>query len=160
MLYHVIIALNTKGKRKVGQVISVLERNGLELVEIRKRITPSSEMHLLNLKLLIVQNQLEELDAMKLYRKKFSESVLNKKLAHFLGNHIELFFESGSELVHTHELWEAIRNEAFKNGRKIPIMFVVTTSGENGVNIPFIPEDFDLECPYRINLRTLRPLQD
>ena len=157
MLYHVIIGLNTKGKRKVGQIISVFEKRGLELVEIRKRISSSGKMWLPNLNFSIVQNQLEEFDAMKWYREKFSESVLNKKLGHLLGNHVELFFECGTEFVEPDELWNAIRKEAFPNDRKFPLMFVVTTSGDNGVDSPFIPDNFDMEI-LNMKFRTLRPM--
>ncbi len=158
MLYHVLIELNGVGKRNVGQIVSVFERKGIELTGIRKKIIPSRVTHFLNLKPRAIQPQLEELEAMGYYRNKFSELALNRRLTHFFGNHVELFFESGPEFVHSHELWESIRKEVFKNDRKLPIMFVVTTSGENGINIPFIPEDFDLERPYRIDLRTLWPL--
>ena len=155
MLYHVIIALNRVGQRKVGPVISVLEKKGLELVEIRKKVSSSSTESLPNLKQLVVQHQLNELDAMEWYRKKFSDLSLQKMLNRLFRNHIELFFESGADLD-SHELWEAIRNEAFPNDRKFPLMFVVKTSGENGINVPFIPEDFAFD-EMNFKSRTLRP---
>ena len=41
MIYHVIIALNSEGKRKVGRVVSVIESKGLDLVKIRRKETSS-----------------------------------------------------------------------------------------------------------------------
>ena len=79
MLYHVIIALNSVGQRNVGPIISTLERFGLELVEIRKRVSSSRTVQIPNLKLYVIRYQLDELDAMERYRLKFSNLVLQKK---------------------------------------------------------------------------------
>jgi hypothetical protein len=70
-------------------------------------------------------------------------------------NHVELFFESEADLD-SYELWETIRCEAFPNDRKFPLMFVVKKSGENGINVPFIPEDFAFD-EMNFKFRTLRP---
>ena len=160
MLYHVIIALNPKGKRKIGQIISVLEKKGLELVEIGKKAMRPQVVKFPNTKLLVVQHLLGELEAMNYYRERFSETILQAKLNHFYGNHVELFFENEEIDFDPQDLWEDICSEVFKNEREFPIMFVVTTSGENGINVPFIPDDLDLERPCRMRLHTLRPRQD
>ena len=160
MLYHVIIALNSVGKRKVGKIISVLEEKGLELVEIRKRAVRPQVVKFPNAKLLVIQHWFTKLEAMKYYSERFPDTILQKKLDHLYGNHIELFLESEKIAFDPDELWESIRKEAFENDRKLPIMFVVKTGGENGIIIPFIPEDFDLEFPCQIKLRTLRPPQE
>ena len=110
-----------------------------------------------DMKQLILQHQLNELDAMAFYREIFSESVLKRKLTHFFRNYVELFFENEEKFIDSQELWEACR-QAFGNDRKLPIMFVATTSGENGVDGSFIPEDFELECQVRIDIRKLMPL--
>jgi nucleoside diphosphate kinase len=157
MVYHVIIALNSVGKRKVGQIISTLEQKGLELVEIRKKITHSRVVEFPNMKQLILQYQLNELDAMVFYRRIFSELVLKKKLTHFFRNYVELLFENEEKIIDSNELWEACR-QAFGNDRKFPIMFVITTSGENGFNGSFFPEDFELDAHDYFNPRTLIPL--
>lgn len=155
MLYHVIIALNSVGQRNVGPIISTLESFGLELVEIRKRVSSSRTVQIPNLKLYVIRYQLDELDAMEWYRLKFSNLVLQKKMDRLFRNHIELFFESEADLD-SHELWETIRTEVFPKDRKFPLMFVVKTSGENGINVPFIPDNFDLES-LNFNIRPLRP---
>ena len=142
MLYHVIIALNSAGHRNVGPIITTLERLGLELVGTQKRISSSRTVQIPNLKLYVIQYRLNELDAMEWYRLRFSDLVLQKKLDRLFRNHIELFFESETDLD-SHELWVTIRTEVFPKDRKFPLMFVVRTSGENGTNIPFIPDDFD-----------------
>ncbi len=160
MLYHVIIALNSTGKRKVGEIISILEKKGLELVEFRKRITRPKVVKFPNAKLLVIQHWLSKLDAMKYYSQNFSDAILQRRLNDLYGNHVGLFFESEKIAFEPDELWESIRKEAFGNGRKLPIMFVVKTGEENGIIIPFIPEDFDFEPSCRIKLRTLRPSQE
>ena len=155
MLYHVIIALNSVGHRNVGPIITTLERLGLELVGTRKRISSSKTVQIPNIRLYVIQYQLNELDAMGWYRLKFSDLVLQKKLDRLFRNHIELFFESEADLD-SHELWEAIRTEVFPKDRKFPLMFVVRTSGENGINAPFIPDSFDMGS-LNFNIRPLRP---
>ena len=157
MVYHIIIALNSVGKRKVGQIISALEDKGLELVEIRKKTTFPRVVEFPNMKQLVLQYQLNELDAMAFYRKMFSESVLKRKLNHFFRNYVELFFEDEEKIIDSHELWESCR-QAFGNDRKLPIMFVVTTSGENGVDCSFIPDDFEPDVHEYFNPRTVIPL--
>ena len=142
MVYNVIIALNSTGKRRVGNVISVLERNGLELVEIRKKSTHPLCREFADINLLLLQNKLNDLKAMDFYREKFSSNVLVKKLRHFYGNHVELFFENEDRFIDPDELWEKCKN-TFENQRKFPIMFVTTTSGENGFNSSFIPDSFE-----------------
>jgi len=157
MVYHVIIALNSVGKRRVGQIISTLEEKGLELVEIRKKTTLPKVVEFPNMKQLVLQYQLNELDAMAFYREMFSESVLKKKLNHFFRNYVELFFENEEIIIDSQELWEACR-QAFGNDRKLPIMFVVTTSGENGFDGSFIPDDFEPDVHDYFNPRTVIPL--
>ena len=93
MVYHVIITLNREGKRNVGPIISTLERLGLELVEIRKKITSSRVEQLQNPKQVIVQYKFNNLDAMEWYRKKFSDLALQKMMNRLFRRHIELFFE-------------------------------------------------------------------
>ena len=155
MLYHVIIALNSVGQRNVGPIISILESFGLELVEIRKRVSSSRTVQIPNIRLYVIQYQLDGLDAMEWYRLKFSNLVLQKKMDRLFRNHIELFFESEADLD-SHELWETIRTEVFPKDRKFPLMFVVKKSGENGINVPFIPEDFAFD-EMNFKSRTLRP---
>jgi len=157
MVYHVIIALNSVGKRKVGQIISALEEKGLELVEIRKKTTPPRMVEFPDMKQLVLQYQFNELDAMAFYREMFSESVLKRKLNHFFRNYIELFFENEEKIIDPHELWESCRY-SFGNDRKLPIMFVVTTSGENGFNGSFFPDDFEPDVHDYFNPRTAIPL--
>ncbi len=144
MVYHVIITLNRDGKRNVGPIISILERKGLELVEIRKKIASPRVEQLQNPKQVIARYKFNNLDAMEWYRKKFSDSVLQKMMNRLFRRHVELFFESETQFLDSHELWNAIRTEAFPIERKFPLMFVVMTSGKNGINIPFIPDEFEL----------------
>jgi nucleoside diphosphate kinase len=157
MMYHVIIALNSVGKRRVGQIISTLEEKGLEFVEIRKKTTPTRANEFPSMKQLLLQYQLNELDAMIFYRKMFSETVLKIKLTHFFRNHVELFFENEEKFIDSHELWESCR-QTFGNDRKLPIMFVVTTSGEDGFDGSFFPDDIEPDTHDYFNPRTAIPL--
>jgi len=156
MVYHVIIALNSVGKRRVGQIISALEEKGFEFVGVRKKITLPSVVESPSMKQLVLQYQLNELDAMVFYRGMFSESVLKKKLAHFFRNHVELSFENEG-IINLHELWDICR-ETFVNDRKLPIMFVVPTNGENGFDSSFFADDFELDAHNYFNPRTAIPL--
>jgi len=158
MVYHVIIALNSVGKRRVGQIISTLEEKGLELVEIRKKTTHPRVVEFPDVKQLVLQYQLNELEAMVFYHKIFTEDVLKRKITHFFRNHVELFFENEKKVIDPNELWEIVRKEVFPNDGKLPIMFVVMSGGENGVNMSFIPDSFDLEDHNYFNPRTAIPL--
>lgn len=159
MVYSVIISLNSVGKRRVGDIISVLERRGLEFLEIRKKITSNSCKEFPTVDQLILKAKLQELEAMEFYHEKFDADVLDKKINYFYGNHVELFFESGEKIVDPNELWEFIAEFVFDKGRKLPIMFVVATSEENGFEGSFIPDDFEAEGMCRIDIRTITPLK-
>ena len=141
MLYHVIIALNGAKKRKVGQIISALERKGLELLNIRKKTMSPDDLFLSDFKLFIVRNQIVESDFVEFYRKKFKPFVLEQKFNYFLRNHVELFFQSEERIFDPGELWQACR-ETFESDKKVPIMLVVTDNDKNGEMKPFIPDAF------------------
>lgn len=156
MVYNVIIALNSMGKRRSGEVISLLEKKGLEFVEIRKKITPDKVTEFPDVKSLIFRHMLDELEAMDCYRQRFSQDVLTKKINHFYGNHVELSFDSGEKVFDSNELWQDIAEHVFDNGKKLPIMFVVVVSDENGFIDSIISDDFE---PHEyFNPRTAIPL--
>ena len=157
MVYHVIVALNSVGKRRVGGIISLLEGKGLELVEIRKKITSPRMTEFSDMKRFILQYQLNEMEAMMFYRKKFSPEVLKRKMDYFYGNYVELFFENDGKSLDPNELWKNISKNVFGNGRKLPIMFVVKSGGDNGIDIPFF-DQFEPVEPCHFNPRTLVPL--
>jgi len=158
MVYHLIIALNSAGKRRVGQIISILEKRGLEFLEIKKRVSLYPGKEFPTIGQLIFQAKLDEQESMNFYREKFDAEVLEKKIKHFYRNNVELLFESEEKKFDPNELWEEIAEHVFDNGRKLPLMFVVTTSEDDGFDGSFIPEDFELECRVRIDIRTLMPL--
>jgi len=158
MVYHVIIALNSVGKMRVGNIISLLEKKGLELIEIQKKITPSKAKEFTDLGQLILQYKLNEMEAMVFYRGKFASDVLKKEIKYFYENHIELFFENDEESVDPNELWEFIVEKVFHGGKDVPLMFVTTSSGENGFNGSFIPNMFESDGPCYLPARTLIPL--
>lgn len=141
MLYHVIISLNGAKKRRVGDIISVLERKGLEFLEIRKKTTFPADASLLSIEPFIIRNQIADFDFVKFYRERFKPSVLEQKFNYFLRNHVELFFESEERIFDPDDLWQACR-ETFESDRKVPIMLVVTSSDENGEMNSFIPDTF------------------
>ena len=156
MVYHVIIALNSVGKRKVGEVISLLEKKGLEFVEIRKKSTSVKVTEFPDMKLLILQHMLDEMEAMEFYRLRFSQDVLKKKITHFYGNHVDLSLDSGEKSFNSNELWQDIVEYVFDGGKKLPIMFVAEMSDEDGFNGSIIPDDFE---PHEyFNPRTAIPL--
>ena len=158
MVYHVVIALNSVGKRRVGRIISMLESRKLEFLEIKKRRSLYFGKEFPTIGQLVFQAKLNEQEAMNFYREKFDAEVLEKKIKHFYRNNVELLFDSGEKKFDSNELWEEIAEHVFDNGRKLPLMFVVTTSEDDGFDGSFIPEDFDLECQGRIDIRTLMPL--
>ena len=137
MVYHVIIALNGAKRRRVGQIISVLERKGLELLEIRKKTSFSRTVEFPGVKKFVLRNQISEQKALEFYRERFFYPVLEQKFDYFIRNHVELFFES--ESIHDpDELWNACR-ETFESDRKVPILLVIADRDENGEMKPFIP---------------------
>ena len=159
MVYHVVIALNSVGKRRVGEIISILESKKLEFLEIKKRMPLHFCKEFPTVGQLIFQAKLDEQEAMNFYREKFEAEVLDKKIKHFYRNNVELLFESGEKKLDPNELWEEIAEHVFDNGRKLPLMFVMTTSEDDCFDGSFIPEDFELECQVRIDIRTLMPLE-
>lgn len=158
MVYHVIIALNSVGKRKVGEIVSMLEKRGLEFIEIRKKVTSAKVIEFPDVNQLIFQYKLYEMEAMECYRSKFSQDVLKKKINHFYGNHVELFFDAGEEIIDSNELWESIAEQCFDKGRKLPIMFVIAMSDENSFAGSFISDDFEPDAHDYFNPRTAIPL--
>ena len=141
MVYDVVIALNSVGKRRVGDVILLLEKKGLEFHEIRRRIIHPSCREFPMTGHFVLQARLRELeDVMGFYREKFSSDVLSRKIEHFYGNHVELFFESGVKFIDPYELWKSISRNVFGDGRKLPIMFVSIGSEQNGIYEPFVPD--------------------
>lgn len=158
MVYHVIIALNNTGDRRVGDVISLLEKKGLKLVDYQKKVTSPKVREFPDVRQIALQYQLNEMEAMVFYRQKFTPEVLKKKISHFYGNHVELFFENDGNSIDPNELWESIVEKVFHGGRKLPIMFVTTSSGEDGINISFIPNSFDPDGSCYLPSRTLMPL--
>ena len=138
MLYHVIIALNGAKKRKVGTIITVLERKGLDFLNITKKTMAKDSQLFPDSKLFILRNQIVEFNFVEFYRKKFKQFVLEQKFNYFLRNHVELFFESDEKIFDPDDLWQACR-ETFDSDRKVPIMLVITDNDENGEMKPFIP---------------------
>ena len=144
MLYHVIISLNGAKKRRVGDIISVLERKGLEFLEIRKKTTFPTDASFPSMEPFVIRNQIADFDFVKFYRERFKRlkpSVLEQKFNYFLRNHVELFFESEDRIFDPDELWQACR-ETFESDRKVPIMLVVTSNDANGEMNSFIPDNF------------------
>ena len=158
MVYHVIIALDSLGRRDVGQIICVLESYGLELTEISKQITHPRVVEHSRRNQLILEYQLNQLDAMNWYQEKFSPEVLTEKINHFYRNHVELFFDGEERNINPNEIWERIAEEVFERGRKLPIIFVLTSGEENGINVPFIQDDLELDEYDYFNPRTIIPL--
>ncbi len=83
----------------------------------------------LKLKLHDIQPNLSQLESMKYYRRNISETILNRKLTHFLGNHTDLIFASNNESLSSCKLWEAIREASVKGG-KSPLVFVINTKDD------------------------------
>lgn len=158
MRYNVIIALNSVGQRKVGQIISILEGRGLEFQEIIKKMSQSFGKEFPSVGQLIFQAKLKNQEVMNFYQEKFDTEVLDKKIKHFYRNHVELSFDSGEKNFDSNELWEDIAEHVFDRGRKLPIMFVVAISNENGIGDSFFPNDFEPDYHYYFNPRTVIPL--
>ena len=131
-MIHIIIALNSAKNRKVGNVISLLEGRGFELVNYHKKTTSPSCREYPDIEQFFFQNQFEGMKAMAFYHKKFSPKVLDIKMRDFRRNHVELTFESGGKSVNSDELWESISKNIFGNGRKLPIMFI-TKEGDGDI---------------------------
>ena len=129
MIYKVFIALNSVKTRRVGDVISVLEKEGLEFVGIQKKTTNPSCKEYPDLEHQTMKNQLNGMKAMVFYQKKFSPGVLAIKMSNFYRNRVELFFESEELSFNPDELWEEISKKVFRSERKLPIMFVMKDEG-------------------------------
>ena len=156
MIYHVIIALNSEWNRKVGKIISLLERMGMNFTEIKRTENCLSGFTVLSE--LILESKLDELEAMEFYRERFSSDDLKKQIKHLHGNHVELFFESDDESTNSNGLWELIVEKVFHGGKKMPLMFVSMSGDENGFNGSFIPNLFEPDEPRYLPARTLIPL--
>lgn len=141
MEYRVLIALNSIGKRRVGDIIALFERVGFEILNFRKVKRSSRVTEFPDIKTLVLENQLNDLDAMSYYKSHFSLKVLRKKLEHFRNNHVELVFDSGENIIDVHDLWEILKEKIFMKGKKLPILFVLTG---NGVKI----DDFILDDEF------------
>ena len=160
MTYHVIIALNSVERIEVGPVICVLEDYGLGLTEFRKKTTHPRVVEFPDKNQLILEHKLNELAAMDWYRQKFTPDVLAERIRHFFRNHVELFFDGEGKNINPNEIWERIAEEVFGGGDELPIMFVVTSGGENGVNVSFIPDDLELDGHDYFNPRIAIPITD
>jgi len=147
MLYHVIIDLNSLGKRRVGKIISLMESEGFEFLEIKKTESASSK-DFFGVEPLILQSKLQELEAMNFYQETMSPEALRRNIGHLYGNHVELFFEKGEKDVDPNDLWELIIDKVYNQGKEMPIIFVATTYEENGLDESFIPSNFGLEPVY------------
>ena len=157
MIYHVIIALNGEWNRKVGKIISLLEKMGMKFIGIESIENRLSGFTILSE--LILESKLDELEAMEFYRGNFSYDDLKKQIRHLHGNHVELLFESEDESTNQNKLWELIVEKIFHGNKKMPLMFVTTSSGENGFNDSFIPNLFEPDEPCYLPARTLIPLE-
>jgi len=157
MVYHVIIDLDDLGKRRVGKVISLLEKMGFEFVEIKKRITLHSGNEFSGIGQFILKSKLKDLEAMNFYHERFV-GILDEKIEHLYGNNVELFFENEEKQFEPNELWEVIVDKVFEKGKDMPIIFVVTTGDGDGFDGSFIPNDFEPEAHEYYNPRTLMPL--
>ena len=157
MVYHVIIDLDDLGKRRVGKVISLLEKMEFEFVEIKKKMALHSGKEFAGIGQFILKSKLKDLEAMNFYHERFV-GELDKKIEHLYANNVELFFEKEGKQPNPNELWELIVDKVFDRGRDMPIMFVVTAEDENGFDGSFIPNDFEPEAHEYYNPRTLMPL--
>ena len=106
---------------------------------------------------LILESKLDELEAMEFYHERFTPDDLKKEIKHLHGNHVELFFEDNGKSFDANELWESIVEKVFHKGKKLPLMFVVTSDGENGFDRSFIPNLFEPDEPRYLPARTLIP---
>lgn len=157
MIYHVIVALNSAGKRKIGAITAQLEKRGLELLALKKKITPPSLKEFPSLTTLVLQYQLEKTKAMKFYHVKFSDLVLERKLNHFFRNNIELVFE-GEKSISPDTLWIDIKSNIFNEGRKLPLLFIVRNDSEKTFDGCFISDSLNPNEPNKLDPRTIVPL--
>ena len=157
MVYHVIIDLEDLGKRRVGKVISLLEKMGFEFVEIKKRTTLHSGKEFSGIGQFILKSKLKDLEAMNFYHERFI-GELDEKIEHLYANNVELFFEKEGNLVDPDELWELVVDKVFDKSKDMPVIFVVTTGDGDGFDGSFIPNDFEPEAHEYYNPRTLMPL--
>ena len=154
MVYHVIISLS-EGIKKLGKILSLLEENGLELCNFDKIQDPTLELTIIGEILFNVK--VGELPAMEFYRKNFLPNNLKEEIKRFYGNHIELFFETEGKLFDCNELWKLIVEKVFNGGENVPLMFVTTSTGGNGLDNPFIPKSFELGESRYFPARTPMP---
>jgi hypothetical protein len=155
MIYNVQIALNGAKKRRVGDVIAVLEKEGLEFIGFQKKTTNPSCKEYPGIEQQIRENQFVGTKAMEFYQKKFSPGVLATKMHLFRKNYVKLSFESGKQRFDTDELWNAISENVFRDKRKIPIMFVLNEGSDN-----IVVDDSAIAATESIVVETLIPTRE
>ena len=122
--YHVVIALNSARKRKVGDVISLLESKGFEfkeknVVETPPYSIPSYDLEASQLNVLCADPKF--LDP---YQKKFAAHILKKKIQYFTFNHVDLSFESKKNNHNVWNLRSSIYHVLFKELNEYPLIAI------------------------------------
>ena len=121
----VVIALNSAGKRKVGEIITLFENLRFEFSGIvwtksqpRIKVYPNDDtLHL--------RDQLWTDEFLIRYATKYSSDVLDRKVKHFLNNHVQIDFVSEKEWP-----WKFLEEELYSflfSKKKYPIALLRKT---------------------------------
>ncbi|MBQ9553915.1 hypothetical protein IJU97_02995 [bacterium] len=108
--YHVSIEFNNSGKRDVGTVIYLLERRKFVFKNREDKVLEPDGLRTYTIELEGHCRKPAFLDHLKC---RYSKQKLEKKLQHFIHNHVDLTFESTRENVGLEELRAYITIGAF-----------------------------------------------
>ncbi len=151
--YHVVIALNSARKRKVGDIISLLESKGFEFKEKKIVETPPNVISSYDLE----ASQLHVLCAdpkfLDPYQVKFAAHILKKKIQYFISNHVDLSFESKKNNHNVWNLRSSIYHLLFKELNEFPLIVIFK---DEEVDIPSINAEAHDEYPH-MNPKDLDP---
>ena len=151
--YHVVIALNSARKRKVGDIISLLESKGFEFKEKKVVETPPNVISSYDLE----ASQLHVLCAdpkfLDPYQVKFAAHILKKKIQYFISNHVDLSFKSKKNNYNVWNLRSSIYHLLFKELNEFPLIVIFK---DEEVDIPSINAEAHDEYPH-MNPKDLDP---
>lgn len=138
--YHVIIALNSARKRKVGDIISLLESKGFEFKE-KKVIETSPNVSSFDFETSELKVRCADPKFLDPYQSKFAAHILKRKIQYFLLNHVDLVFESNRDNHNVWNLRSSIYHVLFKEINEFPLIVIFKDEEIDLSSIDLTPEE-------------------
>ena len=120
-MYHVAIELTDRGHTKVGGVISVMERCKFVFHE---KVERSLEPGILKKEIIDLESRTKDPKFLDPLKSKYSKPTLEKRIHHFIYNHVDLSFETEEEHVDVENLRAIIYLRVYPEMKKPPIVCV------------------------------------